>query len=193
MESKISPELRKVRRFGRIARGVCILIGVYTVVVIFLIAANIAFGGRGLFNFGPFMIRGDEFTPLLMIWAAFFLAAFLVPGFMALSRLYALFGNLRDGLIYTQENVRYLRQLGVLGLVLPVIGWVLMALSAVLPKVGLAPTPTVVNPAGLAFTPSSLGVFVWPLLLLLASWIMENGRQIQDESERMRRESELTI
>jgi hypothetical protein len=193
MEKDISPELQKVRRFGRIARGICILIGIYAALGLVLIACNIAFGWSGVFSFGAFGVRGDQFTPLLMIWAAICMAGLLIPGFIAWQRLYALFGNLRDGRIYTQENVRCLRQLALLGLLFPVLGWVLMALSALLAKVGLAPTAVVMNPAALAFTPNSLGVFVWPALLLLASWIMENGRRIQDEAERMRRDAELTI
>jgi hypothetical protein len=193
VEKEISPELRKVRRFGGFARAVCVLFGLYALLGVGFIVCNIVFGWSGQFNFGPFGIRGDQFTPLLMAWAAFFMAGFLIPGFMALRRLYALFGNLRDGRIYTQENVRYLRQLALLGLLFPVIGWVLMAISGVLPRTGLVPEPTMVNPAALALSPNSLGVFISPALLLLASWIMENGRKIQDEADRMRRDAELTI
>jgi hypothetical protein len=37
------------------------------------------------------------------------------------------------------------------------------------------------------------GIARGPSLLILASWIMENGRQVQDDAERMRRDAELTL
>jgi hypothetical protein len=192
MDNPLSPELRKVRRFGGIARGLCVAFGIYCVVVLVLVACGIAFGWAGNFNFGAFSVRGDQFTPLLVAWAAVALLALVIPGFIGLKHMYALFDNLRGGRIYTQDNVRHIRMLGILGIALPIVIGVLEVISVLIMKAGLAPT-AVLNKGALLFGPTSLGVFIWPSLLILASWIMENGRRVQDEADRMRRDAELTI
>jgi hypothetical protein len=193
VDNHISPEIRKVRRFGGIARGFCVAFGIYCAVVLVAVALMIAFGSAFQFNFMAFSLRTDEFTPFLTGWAAVFLISLVIPGCIGLRHMYRLFNNLREGRIYTRENVRHIRMLGILGIVLPIVLWGLLTISLLISKAGLTPPGAVPNTGQLFFGPTSLSVFIWPSLLILASWIMENGRQVQDDAARMRRDAELTI
>lgn len=193
MDKEISPELRKVRRFGRIARGFCVAFGLYYAAVLGLVVYAMVFGGQFKFNFGAFSVRADELTPVLVAWAAVLLASMAIPGWIGFRRMYALFDNLRQGRIYTLENVRHIRVLGILGIVLPFVLGAVEVISLEIWKAGLAPTGVLKDGKLLFGWPASFTPFIWPSLLILASWIMENGRQLRDEAERMRRDAELTI
>src|SRR5262245_13320380 len=94
VENHISTELRKVRRFGGFARGLCVAFGGYCGVALLPAVIAIAFGWGGPFRLGAFSVPGGQFTPLLLVWAAFVLVSAVIPGFMGLRHMYALFDNL---------------------------------------------------------------------------------------------------
>jgi hypothetical protein len=115
-----------------------------------------------------------------------------------LFHLYRLFKQLEAGSIYTKLNVQHLRQVGWLSMASAVIPPVLSAVSLWLAQLGfIGGTPPI------TFDPSadgttilvgqSLAGIVNASLILLASWIMDVGTQVNDDAEAMRREAALVI
>jgi hypothetical protein len=87
------------------------------------------------------------------------------------------------------------------------VGWLLMALAGfhlIMPPVSLWLAQVGVIDATLAtvsasgngptlFIGQSLGGLITAPLILLASWIMDVGRQVSDDADAMRREADLVI
>ena len=113
--------------------------------------------------------------------------------FAALYHLHALFGNFIRGGIYTQANVRHIRQLGLLMLAMSVFQLVLPIFSMAMLQLG------VIDPAAVTRVPdypigmSAFSGFITSGVILLASWIMDLGRRTRDEAEQLRRDAELVV
>ena len=125
-------------------------------------------------------------------------SAFLVVGVVtsvwlsAVYQLYRLFGNLAAGAIYTSENVRIVRYVGLLWLLAAVLGIVIPA--ALLVARGFIDT-TVPIDLDLLFPSFSdlIGNFVSAGLILLASWIMDVGLYEKDHADELKRDADLVI
>jgi hypothetical protein len=104
-------------------------------------------------------------------------------------QLYRLFGNLAGGAIYTPENVRRVRNVGLLWLLLAVIYVVIPIASAALISSGLE-----VPQSGLAFSWSeSLSSFISAGFVLFVSWIMDVGLYEKDHADALQRDADLVI
>lgn len=196
VERKIPVEIRRVTLFSQIARAACTVLLVCMSAVFIALCLGIAFGrgGDGKLNLGLYAINaGQVTTPAVRIWSMLFIAILFAPFFKGALHLRALFANFVSSEIYTQENVRHLRQLGLLALAIPVLAGVLMAVSWVLVQQGVIDKSLVTHDRPSINLLSALSYFVTPLLLVLASWIMEVGRKTRSEADDMRREAELTI
>ena len=196
MDTKIPVEIRRVTLFSQVARAACTVLIVCMSIGVVAMCLGIAFGrvGDGKLNLGIYSISAGQITtPALRIWSMLFIAILFVPFFKGALHLRALFVNFVRTEIYTQENARHLRQLGLLGLAIPVLASVLMAVSWVLVQQGLVDKSLVVQPRPGVNLLSALSYFVTPLLLVLASWIMEVGRNTRAEADDLRREAELTV
>jgi hypothetical protein len=119
--------------------------------------------------------------------------AFLVMGVLtglflaSMYQLYRLFGDLAAGAIYTPENVRRLRRVGLLWLLLAGLGIVIPIASVALGTFGLIDAPLPLN-HGLAFSTQSLSPIISAGLILLASWIMDLGLYEKDHADALRRD-----
>lgn len=185
-EVEVQSEIRKVRTFGRNARVVCRVFfgfGLVGGVVMLLLVV-----------LGP--IPGPTtplMTPQLRMWV------FLVVGVLAgvwlasVYQLYRLFGNLAAGAIYTPENVRRVRHVGLLWLLWAVLGIAIPFGSTVLIAFGFLD-------ASVPF--KSLLVFPWSQslssavsagLVLLVSWIMDVGLYAKDHADALQRDADLVI
>ena len=128
-EVEVQSEIQKVRRFSRYARIVCSAIfglGLVGVIFTLLVAA------LGLFF--PKIHSATTalaMTPELKMWMT--LLTGVIAGVMLASvyQLYRLFGNLAAGAIYTPENVRRVRHVGLLWLLLAALGIVIPFASAI--------------------------------------------------------------
>jgi hypothetical protein len=111
----------------------------------------------------------------------------------AVYQLYRLFGNLAAGAIYTPENVRRVRRVGLLWLLSAVLGIVIPVASSALVAFGSLDASTPIGHE-LAFPSSqSLGSFVAAGLILLVSWIMDVGLYAKDHADALQRDADLVI
>jgi Protein of unknown function (DUF2975) len=194
-EVPVSVEVRKVQTFSRIARRVCWLGLALVAFGAVMGVLGIVLGWKGTkIGLGSFSLEAAHLTtPFLKAYGLAVVVAVLGVVFYWLYGLYALFGNLARGSIFTSENVRLIRQAGLLMLLMvvliPAIGFTSFALL----RAGIINEALVINQGTAAVTPSTFTGLLGPGLVLLASWIMEVGRKTRVEADEMRRETELMV
>lgn len=196
MDAETADQIRKVQSFSRYARLFCMLFLVMLGIMCAWTIGNIVFGpGSSTFkvDFGPYFVRGDQLTTFGVKAAALIGSAIvfviLIKGVI---HLHLLFGNLRAGGIYTRENVRHIRQLGVLTLMLAVLQMVLPIVAQLLLMTGVIDEAMVTHQPHLVGTPQLPGL-ITAGIILLASWIMDIGRKTKEEADELRREAELVV
>jgi DUF2975 family protein len=203
MTPETEAEIRKVKKFGRSARQFCVLIAVVVGLSVPLSLLAIMAGPRwntARIRIGPYLVTGDHLTPQLQAWSSLVVIATFSIVLWGLFHLHRLFAHLEAGEIYTKENVRHIRQVGLLALAMTVLQLVLPLLTFALIEVGFldGALVTVADTGGngggaLLFGTGSLSGFVTAGLVLLASWIMDVGRETSDEAATMRRDADLVI
>jgi hypothetical protein len=198
MDEKTAREIRYAQLLCRYGRIFCIAIG-----VIFACIGLVGFcvalfgseaGGMGI-DVGSYVLRGEALaTPAARLWAMCVVLSMFGLLFIGLRLVFVLFGNLERGEIFTETNVRLLRNLA----------WVALtgaALQGAIPLTSrLLQVWNVLNVAqprtlgdhslGLHLVPGSI---ITALLLWLASWIMDIGRRTRVEAEQLRRDADLVI
>ena len=202
MRPETEARIRTVQKFGKNARQFCALAA--TIFAVSLVAswAQIVAGPRmpdTHVRLGTnIIVNSDQLvTVSSKIWA--FVVATVVLGVLLwiLFRLYRLFKQLEVGSIYTKQNVHHLRQVGWLSMASAVIPLVLSPVSLWLAQLGFIDgTPVTFDPSADGTTMlvgQSLAGVVNASLILLASWIMDVGREVSDDAEAMRREADLVI
>ena len=187
-EHEVQSKIRKVSTFSRYARVVCAtlfgfgLVG-SVVVLIFGILGAIFFPAPG----GGELTRAQKMLmlPLFCATAGVFLAM--------VYQLYRLFGSLAARTIYTSENVRRVRHVGLLYLLLAVIGLLIpIAWSAFVALGFIEPTSPPKFEVG-SWLPQSLSSFVAAAVILLISWIMDVGLYEKDHADELQRDADLVI
>jgi hypothetical protein len=199
----VQAQIQKIRRFSKYARSGCAVFRVLLVILTVLILANLLVPGySGLkLDFGVYSFNGTNFTLELQAWTFLVLAIPVGLTFKFVSLLYKLFSNLAAGAIHTPGNVHQLRQIGLLALWMAVHATVVPGLSLWLLEVGFIDATSVTQTwvTGETVRVDNFvldGWFTYLLgagLMLLASWIMDVGRQTSDEAERLRRDAELVV
>jgi Protein of unknown function (DUF2975) len=197
-EVEVQSEIRKVRTFSRSARVASAAIFgfglVATVVMLFVVVIGPIPGWNGRIDIVGLdgVTAAQLTTPALKLWA-FLVMGGLTGLFLAgVYQIYRLFGNLAAGAIYTPENVRRLRRVGLLWLQLAGLGIVIPIASAALVTFGLVDVPVPVN-HDVTFSTQSLNSIVSAGLILLASWIMDLGLYEKDHADALRRDADLVI
>ena len=195
-ENEVQSKTRKVRTFGRNARAVCAAIfgfGLVGSVVMLLMIVLGTIGPESEIRLGLFIVSKALLTTL---WfkVSVVLALGVVTGvwLAAVHQLYRLFGNLAAGAIYTPENVRRVRYVGLLWLLSAVLGIVIPAALVVAQGFIDASVPIDLD----RLFPSlsmSLGDFVSAGLILLVSWIMDVGLYAKDHADELQRDADLVI
>jgi hypothetical protein len=197
-EVEVQSKIRKVRTFGRAARTVfAALFGfglVGSVGMLLLIVVGPIHGadtGVGLPGLDG-VTTAQLTTPALKLWV--FVVVGLTTGISlaAVRQLYHLFGNLAAGAIYTPENVRRVRYVGLLALLSAVVEILIPVASAALVTYGLIDGSAPVN-RELVFPWQSVSVIISAGLILLASWIMDVGLYEKDHADALRRDADLVI
>ena len=197
MDAQTQAQIVKVQKFSRYARAFCILLMVMLGLMSLWALRNVVFGpGASGFrmSFGPYTIRGDQFTtPAIKVWGAIVATTTFVLLFKGVFHLYALFGNFVAGSIYTKETVRHIRQLGLLAMAMAILQLILPSVSWLIVEMGLIDGESIMRENALIVGSPQIPGFITAGLLLLASWIMDVGRQTRDEAEEMRRDAELVV
>ena len=173
-----STDVGKIRRFGSYAQVACVaLFGIFAIS-------------------GPvtvlFMPRGPNWTGFASVYFAVLGVVAFTIGLVAIGYLYALFGALAKGEIYSMANVRRIRRLGELALVFGALRIVVPVVSFALLNAGIFP-PSAVSFVPIGIPSDSLSLLITGGLILLVSWIMEVGRRTTEDADRMRREAELVV
>jgi hypothetical protein len=221
MTPETEAEIRNVKKFGRYARQFCMLIAVVVGLSLPLTALSILAGPRWSANsfrmhLGPYLVTSDRLTsPQLQAWSFICIASFSLVMLWGVFHLYRLFRHLEAGEIYTGENVRHIRQVGLVAIAMGVLRLVLPPLTFVLMEVGFIDRTLVaivdaggsgghaplvggtfdlfVNGGGALLIGGAFDLFVMGALVMLASWIMDVGRETSDEAAAMRRDADLVI
>ena len=201
MRPETEARIRNVQKFGKNGRQFCVLAGAVFGITLFVSWATILAGPRmsgGSIRLGAlYRVPTDQLTTVQMkVWV--FLVVTAVLGVLAwtLLHLYRLFRHLEAGSIYTKQNVYHLRQIALLSMAYAAIQLILPLASYGLAEIGF------IDAAAVAFVTSgsdaplwgySIAGFVSASLVLLASWIMDVGREVSEDAETMRREADLVI
>jgi hypothetical protein len=201
MRPETEKRIRNVQKFGKNARQFCALAGAMLGVYLLAAWAKIFVGlpGQRLDGGSFYSVNAALLTTVSgKAWA--FVVVTVVIGLSAwtLLHLFRLFKHLEAGSIYTQQNVYHLRQVGWLSMALAVIQLLLPALAFALAKLSLIDytlVPAAAAPANGApmWLGQSFAGVITASLILLASWIMDVGREISDDADTMRREADLVI
>jgi Protein of unknown function (DUF2975) len=197
-EDEVQSEIRKVRAFGRNARVVCAaifgfgLVGV--IVMLFFVVLGPIPGSKSHIDIVGLdgVTTAQLTTPALKMWAFAVMGAQTGVFLASVYQLYRLFGSLAAGAIYTSENVRRLRHVGLLWLLCAALGILIPFASAALVTFGFFDAPAPIN-HDLAFSSQSLGPIISAVLILLASWIMDVGLYEKDHADALRRDADLVI
>jgi len=202
MTPETEAQIRNVRKFGSYAHSFSTLAAVLLVVYFVVWEWSIASGALShafKVGLGAYSVMGDQLTTIqLKVWAMVVVATGFAIFFAVVFHLRRLFSHLAAGSIYTRENVHTLRRVGILALAMAVLQLVLPMISFALVETGFIDRTlvTVSEPGGgqiFLLGPPSLSAFVMAALVLLASWIMDVGRQTADDADTMRREADLVI
>jgi hypothetical protein len=208
-DDEVQAKIRKVRAFGRNARVVCAalfwlaLVGIVIVPLIAFIARTGMDVGAGAVptevprptngNGGTFDVLQDLLTPLQLMACVFLVMGVVIGVWLAVLRqLYRLFGNLAAGAIYTPENVRRVRNVGLLLLLWAVLGIVIPTAIVVARGLMDASVPIDLDRVFPSLS-ELLSSFATAGLVLLASWIMDVGLYEKNHADALRRDVELTI
>jgi hypothetical protein len=204
MSPETEAQIRNIRKFGTYAHSASRIAGAFLVVSFVLWAWNIVAGSASSsvrVGLGAYGVTGDHLTTLeIKAWALVVVTSIFGILFAVVLHLQRLFAHLAAGSIYTRENVRHLRRVGTLALAMAVLQLVLPLLTVALVDSGFIDralvTPTEPGTSGIGILllgPASLSGFAMAALVLLASWIMDVGRQTTDDADAMRREADLVI
>jgi hypothetical protein len=205
MRPETEARIRTVQKFGKNARQFCALAATILGLGLFLNWAKIVVGsgfaasGGARIQLGAFhSINVDQLASASSkIWAFVWITVALGVLLWILFHLYRLFKQLEAGSIYTKKNVYHLRQVGWLSMAAVVFQLIMPPVSLALAQIGFIDSALVTFPASgngtTLFAGQSLGGLLTASLILLASWIMDVGRQVSDDAEAMRREADLVI
>jgi hypothetical protein len=205
-EDEVQSKIGRIRAFGRNARIVCaglfwlplVLIAVLPLIgVIARVGADVGAGtdliapnngDGGIYD----VLQALLTPPQLLVFVLIVLGVVIGVWLAALRQLRRLFGNLAAGAIYTPENVRHVRNVGLLLLVWAALGIVIPTAIVVMRALIDASIP--IDLEGVFPSLSQLfSSFATAGLVLLASWIMDVGLYEKDHADALQRDAELTI
>lgn len=200
-DEEVQWKIRQIRAFGRKARSVCTFLFWFAVAagVALLIIVVRSFGspldltGGGVGNGRIPDILSSPLTPLsVKVWTLLALAVGIAVWLAAMRQLQHLFGDLAAGAIYTQENVRRVRNVGLLWLLSAALGFLIPATLVIANSLVDASVPIDFD---LVFPSISeaFSTFAAAGLVLLVSWIMDVGLYEKEHADALRRDAEFVI
>lgn len=189
-EVEVQSEIKKVRRFSLYARVACsALFGLGLVGVVFMLLV----AALGLFFPKVHSVTTAlAMTPQLKMWMTLLTGVLAGVMLAAVYQLYRLFGNLAAGAIYTPENVRRVRHLGLLSLLWAVLAIAIPFASTALFALGILDASIAESLLVIPWS-ESLSSAVSGGLLLLVSWIMDVGLHAKDHADALKRDADLVI
>jgi Protein of unknown function (DUF2975) len=142
---------------------------------------------------GAYDVLRSPLTPLLFKVCWFLVIGVAIGVWLAaVYQLYRLFGNLAAGAIYTPENVRRVRYVGLLWLLWAVLSIVLPAALIVAHRLIDASVAIDLDRLFPSFG-ELFNSFVAAGLVLLVSWIMDVGLYEKEHADALQRDADLVI
>jgi hypothetical protein len=142
---------------------------------------------------GTYDVLQALFTPLQLMVCVFLIMGVVIGVWLAaLRQLYRLFGDMAAGAIYTPENVRRVRNVGLLLLLWAVLGLVIPTALVVARGLIDASVPMDLDRV-FPSLPELFSSFATAGIVLLASWIMDVGLYVKDHADALQHDAELTI
>ncbi len=202
MTPETEAQIRNVRKFGGYAHSISGIAGAF-LVINFVLSVWIIVSGPTPISFkiglGAYSVTPEHLSTIqIKTWAFVLVTTVFAILLAVVFHLKRLFSHLAAGSIYTRENVFHLRRVGILALAMAALQLVLPMITVALVDGGFIDrtlvTPTELGDRGiLLLGPASLSSFIMAALVLLASWIMDVGRQTADDADAMRREADLVV
>jgi len=196
-EDEVQSKIRKVRQFGRIARVVCAAIfgfGLVGIVFMLVISVPTKIPGPIKGNGGAWDILNSLLNPYqVKVFAGLGVSALAGVWLAAVYQLYRLFGDLAVGAIYTPENVRRVRHVGLLLLLLTVLMDIVIPAAFVVAHGFIEPSIPLDLDLLFPPPPELFEDFISPGLILLVSWIMDVGLREKEHADALRRDADLVI
>jgi hypothetical protein len=202
MTPETEAQIRNIRKFGGYAHSVSGIAGAF-LVINFVLSVWIILSRPNSISFrvglGDYSVTPDHLSTIqIKTWAFAVVTTVFAILLAVVFHLKRLFSHLAAGSIYTRENVLHLRRVGILALAMAVLQLVLPMLTIALVDGGVIDRTlfTSAEPGGrgvFLLGPASLSGFIMAALVLLASWIMDVGRQTADDAAAMRRDADLVI
>lgn len=200
-EEEVQTKIHKIRAFGRKARTVCTFL-FWLVLLAFVAVAGILLT-QIFTTHSPVTASGDgsdvydillsPITPLtLKLWTILTVAVGIGVWLTAMLQLRQLFGHLAAGEIYTPGNIRLVRNIGLLWLLLAVLDILLPATVAIANGFLHAPLQLDLDLVFPEFEEVLLS-FATAALILLVSWIMDVGLYEKQHADTLRRDADLVI
>ena len=201
MKPETEARIRTVQKFGKNARQFCALAATILGIGLFMSWVKIVVGSgfegaAARIQLGAVhSVSPDQLASVSSkMWAFVWVTVALGVSLWTLFHLYRLFKQLEAGSIYTKQNVYHLRQVGWLSMAAAVVQLMMPLVSLGLAQLGLIDGTFAASDDGPAlFVGHSLGGLITASVILLASWIMDVGRETTDDAAAMRREADLVI
>jgi hypothetical protein len=196
-EEEVQSKVRKIRTFSRNARVVCaVLVGlalILSVLVFFLaLRSPVLPITPPRDNAGVYDIL-TSLTPLqTKAWALVSVTLGIGIWLVTLFQLYRLFGNLAAGEIHTPANVRRVRIVGLLWLLLAVLKIIFPAVLVAVNSFSDTPVSIDLDRVFPSFSELSSS-FAAAGLILLVSWILDVGLYEKQHADALRRDADLVI
>lgn len=196
-EPEVRDRIHKIRTFSRSARALCgalIVGGLFATGASLLAVAFTGIPAARIAEGTTFGLLAGMLAPWqVRVWWLLSQAAVAGAGIATVIQLYHLFTSLANGTIYSPENVRRVRNVGLLMLLSAALGVMLPSIALITASV-LADGPV---PAGIGQAFRSFGGVLGSLaaaaVVLLASWIMDVGLYEKESADHLQRESDLMI
>ena len=195
-EEDVQSKIRKIRAFSRNARSVCAVLfglGLVGSVVLPFIVLRYRVPAPNSGNGGVDDLLTSPLTPLLLkVWCLLSVGVGIGVWLAVVHQFYRLFENLAAGAIYTPENVRRVRYVGLLLLLRAVLNIVLPTTLVV--ANGFFDAPVLID-LDRVFPPFGqlLNSFAAAGFVVLVSWIMEVGLYEKEHADALRRDADLVI
>jgi hypothetical protein len=193
-DEQVQSKVRQIRAFGRDARSVCtLLFWVSAAGGAALLIVVVRSSGWGMDNGRIVDILSSPLTPLsTKVSTLLAMIAGIAVWLVALRQLRHLFGSLAAGAIYTLENVRRVRNVGLLWLLSAVLSFAAPATLVIANSLADASVPIDFDLVFPSFS-EALSSFAAAGLVLLVSWIMDVGLYEKEHADALRHEAELVI
>jgi hypothetical protein len=193
-DEQVQSKVRQIRAFGRDARSVCtLLFWVSAAGGAALLIVVVRSSGWGMDNGRIVDILSSPLTPLsTKVSTLLAMIAGIAVWLVALRQLRHLFGSLAAGAIYTLENVRRVRNVGLLWLLSAVLSFAAPATLVIANSLADASVPIDFDLVFPSFS-EALSSFAAAGLVLLVSWIMDVGLYEKEHADALRREAEFVI